>query len=225
MLSFALDNFHNKFQEFYSCCEQATSAVKKEAEAKIHSAKNYMDQKYQATCQNIQISANKTKDFIYNNRETLFFIACATVTAVMAPHLFIPFTIATIVVRIELAKYLKNLANEYLKDDHNPYMLDPLYGPNYISTLDLTLVAIAAIDSIALGTIFLTSSLTIALLPAVGGIVVGSCIAKYSMDSFQSLSSTSTVPTPAQMPTATTQAAVPTPVQGLVQPIGQPIAA
>lgn len=90
--------------------------------------------------------------------------------------------IATIILRVELSRHLKKLANEYLKNDHNPYLLNPKHGPTYVTSLDLTLGAIAALDAIALGTIFVAGSWSVALIPVLGGIAAGSVAAKWGMD-------------------------------------------
>ncbi len=90
--------------------------------------------------------------------------------------------VATIILRVELTFYLKKLANEYLKPEKNMYLLNPRFGPNYVSTLDVTMAAIAAVDAIALGTIFVAGSWTVTLIPALAGITAGSCAARLGMD-------------------------------------------
>lgn len=133
--------------------------------------------------QNCQATVDKVKLFIYKNKEALFFIGCSAATAYFAPFLFFPVAIATTVLRIEFSHHLKNLADEYLKEDKNPYKLNRyLYYENCVSSLDLIMGTIGAADAIALGTIFMTNSWTIFLLPAIVGVAAGNCAAKLGMN-------------------------------------------
>ena len=127
-------------------------------------------------------TANKTKDFILRNKHNIFFIACTATTAFFAPGLFIPTFVATLIIRVEVSRQLKNLADYYMKENLNPYKQTPNYGPEYANSLALTMGTIATMDAIALGTIFTTSSVTIALLPVLGGIAAGNAAAKCAMD-------------------------------------------
>jgi hypothetical protein len=127
-------------------------------------------------------TAEKIEAFIIRNRANIFFIACGIATAYFAPHLFFPIAIATIIVRVEFDRRAKNWTNENMKTEKDPYKKNPTYGPHYVNSIDLTLAAIAAIDAIALGTLFVAGSWTVALLPLLGGIAAGSCAAKLGMD-------------------------------------------
>jgi hypothetical protein len=140
-------------------------------------------------CQNtaIQVSracvdtANKIEGFLYHHKETLFFIGCSLTTAYFAPHLFFPTVILSVVARIEIARNLKKVADYYLKDEHNPYRVNPKYD-TCVNTVDVTLGTIAALDAVALGTIFMTNFWTVYLIPVLGGIVAGNCSAKFAMN-------------------------------------------
>lgn len=124
---------------------------------------------------------NKIKEFFYQNKEAIFFLGCSAATASFAPHLFFPTAIAVLIIRIELARNLKKAADYYLKDERNPYELNPQYE-KCINAIDITLATIAAIDAIALGTISLTNCWTIALLPVLGGLAAGNSAAKWGMN-------------------------------------------
>lgn len=156
--------------------------VQQSASQKVHAAQTYIVTTSLSIRQTCVDTAQKTKQFIYDHKEEIFFTGCSAVTAFFAPHLFFPAAVITIIIRVELNWHLKKLAKEYLKDDHNPYLLNALYGPRYVSTLDLSMGTIAAIDSLALGTIYIAGSWSIALLPALGGIAAGSAAAKLGMD-------------------------------------------
>ena len=124
---------------------------------------------------------NKIEAFLFEHRETLLFTGCCLTTAYLAPHLFFPAAIAAIIVRVELARNLRNAAEYYLKDERNPYKLNPQYNA-CISAVDLTLGVIAAVDSVAIGTILMCNFWTISFMPILGGVAAGSCLAKMGMN-------------------------------------------
>ena len=130
-------------------------------------------------------TANKIKDFVQRHQGEILFIGCCAITAYFAPHLFFPALIVTVIIRVEL----KQLAKQYLRDEQNPYERNPRFGPHYVSVLDLTLGVIAAADAFALGTIFIAGSWTVALIPVLGGVAAGNCLAKMGMDIAHSWSS------------------------------------
>lgn len=150
--------------------------------AKIHAAQDFVEPKYLSVRQKCIDSAEKTKDFILTHKKELFFIGCGIITAYFAPQLFFPAAVITLILRVQGARQLEKLADHYMKDDRNPYKTNPQYGPHYVSTLALTMGTIAAVDSLALGTFFAPASLSVALLPIVGGVAVGSTVAKLGMD-------------------------------------------
>lgn len=129
--------------------------------------------------------AIKVKDFLWRHKKTILFVGLSVLTAAFAPEIFFPVAIATIIVRVVATYALKHLADYYMKDERNPYKIKPLFGPDYVSPLDITLGVIAALDAVALGTIFTTSAKFVPLhiiLPIAGGIVAGNFIAKVGMD-------------------------------------------
>lgn len=166
---------------------QWAGEMRQEVSTKAHAAQLYVGSTVQSLRQNGLASVEKTKIFVLKHKEDIFFIGCCAATAYFSPALFFPVAIATIILRVELSRHLKGAAEEYLKDDHNPYKVNPQYGPHYVSNLDITLGAIAAIDAVALGTIFIAGSWTVALIPALGGIAAGSVAAKFGMDAAHSL--------------------------------------
>jgi ElaB/YqjD/DUF883 family membrane-anchored ribosome-binding protein len=179
---YLLDTLQNQLQQAYHLAGEVGASVNQRMTNGIHTAKVYIAQTNQAVKQGCKKTIEKTIDFVTRNQTNIFFVGCCCATAYFAPHLFFPVLIATIIVKVELSRHLKHYAKEYLKDDHNPYLLNPLRGPNYITTLDVTMGAIAAVDAIALGTVFLANSWAVSLIPALGGLAAGSCIAKWGMD-------------------------------------------
>ncbi len=137
-------------------------------------AGHYVSQKYHET-------ADKASTFVYNNKDKIFFAGCCIATAYFAPELFLGSAVITLILRVEISHYLKKLADDYLKDEVNPYKSHPRYD-NYMSSIDLMMGGIAAVDAIALGTLFVAGSWTVAVLPALGGVAAGNCAAKWAMD-------------------------------------------
>ena len=165
--------------------------VQHEVSDKLHSAQTYVSTKADALKVGVIDTAAKTKAFVIANKATIFFVGCSAITAVFFPEMFFAAAIVTIIVRVELNWLFKKLAAEYLKDDHNPYLLNPYYGPDYVTPLTVTMATVAAVDSLALGTIFVAGSMTVALLPVLGGIAVGSVVAKLGIDMAQRISNIS----------------------------------
>jgi hypothetical protein len=142
-----------------------------------HDCQNTANQISQACLDTV----NKIEGFLYYHKETIFFIGCSLTTAYFAPHLFFPTVIVSVIARIELARNLKKVADYYLKDERNPYKLNPKYDI-CVNTVDVTLGTIAALDAVALGTIFMTNFWTVYLIPVLGGVVAGNCAAKLAMN-------------------------------------------
>lgn len=154
------------------------SGVKTSAQSKIHAAQQCVSNTYLSASQKCQSAKDKTIAFISDNKESIFFCGCCATTAFFSPHLFIPVAIATIIVRTELTKHLKNLAEKHLSDENNPYKPSSAFGPNYVSPMALTMGTIAA-----LGTIFFTNLIMISGLPVLlGAIAAGDTVAKVGMD-------------------------------------------
>lgn len=124
-------------------------------------------------------ASDKTYDFVTDNYQTIFFAASTCATAYFAPHLFVPGAIAAVIVRLEL----RNLVDTYIKDEHNPY-IGTKFGPNYVKTTEFVLALAAAVDAVALATVFYTNSWTVSLMPILGGVVAGNVAAKIGMDLF-----------------------------------------
>ena len=152
-----------------------------------------------ATCRSIEESAQqvgrqinskcqeiteRVSNVFEQNKRNFFFIACSITTAYLAPQFFFPAAVVTVIARIELAHFLKKAAQNYfdLKDDNKPYKSNRY--EECVNSLDFTLGTIAAIDSLALGTFYLTGYWSVALLPILGGIAAGNAMAKWGMNSF-----------------------------------------
>ncbi|WP_068468441.1 hypothetical protein [Candidatus Protochlamydia phocaeensis] len=116
--------------------------------------------------------------FVSEHSGKIFFIACTCAAAYFTPQVFFPAAVIAIILRVEF----KELMNEFIKDNHNPYFPNPKFGPHYISAMDYTLGAIGGAHALALGTVFTTNSLAVTLIPALAGIAAGNCIAKIGMD-------------------------------------------
>lgn len=125
-------------------------------------------------------ASDKTYNFVLNNYQTIFFATSSCATAYFAPHLFLPGAIAAVIVRLEV----RNLIDTYIKDEHNPYIGDSKFGPNYVRTTEFVLALASAVDAVALATVFYTHSWTISLMPILGGAVAGNVAAKIGMDLF-----------------------------------------
>lgn len=126
-------------------------------------------------------TADRINNFLYENKETIFFIGCCITTAYFAPSLFFPGFFLSLAGRIELSHTFRNLADHYLKDEVNPYKLNPKFD-NCIGTLSLGVEFIAAIDTLAVGTIFMTNAWTLYTIPFLGGIIAGNSVAKLGMN-------------------------------------------
>jgi hypothetical protein len=179
---YLLTTLHNQLQQACHLAGGIGTSVNQRLANGIRITKVNIAQTSQSIVQGSKRTIDKTIDFVDRNQTNIFFVGCCCVTAYFAPSLFFPVLVATIIVKVELSRHLKHYAKEYLKDDHNPYLLNPLRGPNYITTLDVTMGAIAAVDALALGTIFLANSWAVTLLPVLGGLAAGSCLAKLGMD-------------------------------------------
>jgi hypothetical protein len=123
-------------------------------------------------------TVEKTETFIRNNLSNILFFSSSCATAYFSPHLFVAGAILAVVIRLEI----KHLFNEYIQDQHNPYIEGTPFGPDYVESTGLVAASLAAIHSIALGTLFLANSMTVRLFPIVGGIAAGNVLAKIGMD-------------------------------------------
>lgn len=126
-------------------------------------------------------SYEKISTYVCENQTNLFFAGCCTVTALIAPNLFFLSAVVTVVTRVEFSHYFRTLANT-LKDEYNPYLQQPFYGPDYINSTEMTFAVIGTVDAIAFTVIFSSSSWTLFFLPMLSGIAAGSCLAKMGMD-------------------------------------------
>lgn len=189
-------NLHQTYSHAYQAIndgyQQAGQYVSQKSQEAADSVYNTYSHAYQTingSCQQVgqyvsqksQEAANNIYNFTYANKDKIFFAGCCAATAYFAPQLFFTAAVATAITRVELTSHLKQLANEYLKDERNPYKLNPRYD-DCVSTLDLTMGSIAVVDAIALGTLFTAATLPVAILPALGGIAAGSCAAKLAMN-------------------------------------------
>jgi hypothetical protein len=185
-------NIQNQFCSAYDWAGEVGATVQQQVSNQITRTKTLVATTCHSINQGCQDAASYTKQkcldtakkietFLYDHKETIFFTGCTLATAYFAPHLFFSTLVVTIILRVELAHNLKKMADYYLKDDRNPYKINPKYDTR-ITTFDVTLGTISAIDAIALGTLFMTNSWCVALLPALGGLAAGNCAAKIGMN-------------------------------------------
>lgn len=177
-----LGNLQNQFQEAYYKIEEAGRSFQQSASDQLQQAQEYVAQSSQSFCQSCETTKEKTIEFVQRNQKTIFFIGASCVTAYLAPHLFFTAAIATIILRVEFDRRLREYMDTNFKAERNLYNLNPFYGPSYVSSVDLTMATIAALDAIALGTIFIAGSWTVALIPVLGGLAAGDCLAKRGID-------------------------------------------
>jgi hypothetical protein len=161
----------------YQAVAQGAQSGYQRASNSVHANCVYMGNK---ASEAVRQTTDKVADFFYKQSGTLLYIGCTVATATFSPQLFIPTVIASLIVRIEATRYMRDMAKEYLKPEKN-FMETGAARPT-ITTLDMAMATIAAVDAVALGTIFYSHSITINLLPALGGIAAGSSFAKAVMN-------------------------------------------
>ncbi|KIC71684.1 hypothetical protein DB44_DE00100 [Candidatus Protochlamydia amoebophila] len=120
----------------------------------------------------------KIELFIRNNLHNILFLSASCATAYFSPSLFIMGAVLAIVLRFEV----RYLFNEYIKEEHNPYLDGIKFGPNYVNNTSLLIATVAAIDSIALGTFFTTNYIGVSLFPFAGGLAAGNILAQRGID-------------------------------------------
>lgn len=191
-----LDNIKTSFENYCTSANQIFEDKKDQIRQKI----NHI---YESTSQNasqvygnvssatatqylcLKNEASKTshaiENFVKKYQRELFYGACLVTTAYFAPNLFFISLIATAIIRYQLTETLRAAAQNYLKAEKNPFIHGS--SPMKISRLDVTLAAIAAIDALALGTLFYSNSTTVNLIPVLGGIAAGSTMAKTALES------------------------------------------
>ncbi len=171
-------NMRLQFQHLSHRIEETAQSVSNQV---AHTG-DYLVYSIDSICQKCTAVTEKTSKFVIQNKQTIFFIGCCAITAYTSPFLFFPSLVITGILRLELERHLKKFMNEKWKDEHNPYKIKPQYGPSYINSFELALATIGTVDAIALATLFVAGSWTVALLPALCGVAAGSCLAKKGMD-------------------------------------------
>jgi hypothetical protein len=126
--------------------------------------------------------ANQIMDFAMTYKAELFFVACSLTTAILSPGLFFSSLVITVILRVITHEFLKKKAGEYLKDEKNPFLNNPTYGPHFATPARLTAGIIGAVDAIALTSLSEDISWVLRILPLLGGIAAGNVIAEASLD-------------------------------------------
>jgi len=177
----------NPFQGVYAYdwADEVGVTIQNRVVGHFRRTQNSMTEAYHAVSQSCQHmtdrvgqTINNVEEFVFRNKMTLFFIGCAVATAYFSPLLFFPAVIITVIVRVEISRHLQKAADYYLKDERNPYKVNPQYE-KCVNTLELTFGIIAAVDAIALGTLFVAGFWPVALIPILGGIAAGSSATKF----------------------------------------------
>jgi hypothetical protein len=176
---------HNQAARQVQRAQASISHTYQEIRQGYQNAGHYVNQSYQNAGHYFNQSYHNTTEkivtFIYDNKDKILFAGCCIATAYFSPTLFFSAAVVTIIVRVELSRRLRQMADFYLKDEKNPYKLNSRYD-NCMNPLELAMGSIAAVDALALGTIYIAGSLVVATLPVLGGIAAGSCAAKLAMN-------------------------------------------
>jgi hypothetical protein len=125
-----------------------------------------------------QTTIKKIEKFFIDYSFAMALTGASLITIYCSPQLFMTGLALSVITRIEF----KNWVNEYIKDHHNPYFLKSEFGPDYLNAIDVTLASVVALDALALKTLFFSPYAAVNLLPFVGGMVAGNCLAKIGMD-------------------------------------------
>ncbi len=127
-------------------------------------------------------TVNKIINFLYGNRDLIFFTGCTLPLAYFQPRIFFPTAIGAFLFRIEITRILRNLANEYMKDEKNPYKLQPHFR-SPITKLDVLFTVIASANAIALSKMLIPSNeYTTYLIPGFAGLIAANVSAKLAMN-------------------------------------------
>lgn len=171
---------NNYFNKCYLNIYQKTQSIKQSS----HQIKTDVCSKINQGCEHTQTRvyqvAKNIDNFVRRNAYNFLYVASTAATAYFAPHLFFPTLIVTAIIRIEATRYLRNIAKEYCKEEKNPFVNHSY--PDRVNTTELALAVIAATDAVALGTLFTARSLTVNLIPILGGIAAGNTLGKFAIE-------------------------------------------
>lgn len=185
----------NAYNDAYNCVADQASYVSDTISTKVNSVYKATMDAMQLACDTVTSSVtyakdstlkalNDTKkaieDFINENSQELLFVGATLVTLGLSSSVAVPVFFVSIFVRLEIDRRLKELADKYLKNENNPYQSTDKY--KVVSDFDFSIGVIAAIDSVALSTLFSSSLVLVNLFPLFGAIVAGSCAAKLIMN-------------------------------------------
>lgn len=147
-------------------------------QTKYQEARKGAKDSYEAASLICRYTADKVQDFVRTNKKEILFGGCTAVTAFFSPQVFVPVMIATILVRTVATEFMKDQVKESSCLKPSIY-----YGPNYVSRIWLTLATIAAVDAIALGTLFYTHTLWVSAFPvALGAVAAGEMAYRFGSD-------------------------------------------
>lgn len=166
----------------YKKIDKVCNDKKKQFSLSIKETHASINQSYEAARSTCNKTIDKIVLFLEVNKEKILFGICCLTTAFFDPNLFIPAAIATILCRVELNVLLRKLASK-LKDEHNPYLLYPYFGPHYVGKGELALGVIAAVNAVAINSVYSANSWAMTkMIPILGGAAAGSCLAKIGLD-------------------------------------------
>ncbi len=190
-MSSLIRSMHNQVSLVNQCVGEIGTTLQDGVSKKIQKSKTSMSHSFHSVSQGCQETAryagrqfintiDKIESILYQHKKTLLFIGCCTITASTAPLLFFPVVLASAALRIEATRKLNETADNYLKDEHNPYKYDSQF--KCIKSLGLAISTVAALDSLAMGTLFLTIPLATVLLPVAAGMAAGNALATWGMN-------------------------------------------
>jgi hypothetical protein len=122
--------------------------------------------------------ASKIKNFIYENRATIFFITCSITTAYISPVLFFSATVIGIVGKVQLTDFMKN----HLKPTSYLY---PDRFKECLNAVDLTGASLGALvtsGSVAIQALYAVNPVGLVIGPILGGLACGNTLAKRGME-------------------------------------------
>lgn len=161
-----MQSLSEKATEYLSIATEWTVQTSKEAS-------NFVSEVMDADTRTdaLQRAQEKVSNFVMNNSNTLIFVGCSALTAYFSPGLFFAGIAISVIARVALGPYLKTMSE---KIDDKVDVIDQekslFKKPNSIET---GIQVLAAVDAVALGTLYHSASFFVNAFPIVGGMVVG----------------------------------------------------
>ncbi len=90
MFNYAVENVQHNLHQANEWMHGAATSVGNKITSEMEKAKKYVIDTGQQVKQSCIETAQKTKEFVLRNKETIFFVACVCVTAYFSPIFFSP---------------------------------------------------------------------------------------------------------------------------------------